>query len=132
MAALKDLQVQGDHRQRKTDLALWRCDVGFWRQEARKALADLRRLEAALREHERALEAHAEGLSTHEELLNAHADFLPESGGCDDLDGWIAHASHQHQASKHVRERESHERIKRRHHTLMAYWSLLLDVLGQV
>ena len=131
MTTVTDPQVHGEHRQRQTDVALWRCDVGFWRQEARKALADLKRLEAALLEHTRALEDHADKLATREEVLNAHAEFPADGDGQASAEGWILHVSHHHDATTHVRERDLHERIKRRHHTMMAYWSLLLDILDR-
>jgi hypothetical protein len=36
---------------------------------------------------------------------------------------------HSREAGHHVEHRRLHEQLKRRHHTVMAHWSLLLKAL---
>jgi hypothetical protein len=39
--------------------------------------------------------------------------------------------SHKENAEQHAQQREGHERLKKRHHTVVAHWSLLLKALTQ-
>jgi hypothetical protein len=122
--------VKSEYRHWQSELAGWHCDVGYWRREYQKALADLKRLEAALREREKALQAYAEKLAVHEDFLAGleHvAKDLPEGGA----DEWGTYSPGQQEAARHSRQRDAHEMIKRGHHTLLAYWSLLLETLGR-
>jgi septal ring factor EnvC (AmiA/AmiB activator) len=130
MAVLNRVAAESKYRQWQSDLARWHCDVGFWRQEYQKALADLKRLEEALRAREKSLQVHAERLAAHEAFLAAlehGAEDLPDGGA----DEWGRYPPGQQEAARHSRQRDAHELIKRGHHTLMAYWSLLLETLGK-
>jgi hypothetical protein len=38
--------------------------------------------------------------------------------------------THSHEALQHAVHRTSHEQLKRHHHTIIAYWNILLKALG--
>jgi hypothetical protein len=130
MVVLNRVPGKSEYQHWRIELAAWTCDVGSWRQEWQKALDDLKRLESALREREQTLQAHAEKLAGHEDFLAGlehEAKDLPD-GGAEECG---TQSPGQQEAARHSRQRDAHERIKRRHHALMAYWSLLLETLGR-
>jgi hypothetical protein len=123
-------EMHGEHRQWSSDNAMWRDDLEAWKRESDRALAELGRLEHALREHHRELAGHRETIAAEELALREHERALAafEAGG--EGEELIALArSHKQAADDHARRRREHEDLKKRHHTAMACWGLLVEAL---
>ncbi len=119
-----------DHREWESENALWRDQLREWQRENEQAVAELNRAQQVFRNHERTLETHAAGIrlfgqacAEHEHDLAAKAQAeTPQACGM---------CGHEQEAIDHRREREIHERIKRRHHTLMAQLAMLMRSLTE-
>jgi hypothetical protein len=125
-------EMHGEHRQWLSDDALWRDELAIWQKEIDQALGGLTKLEEALREHGKGLQDHLETIAAEERKLRDHehalADFERGGSGNELL---LMARTHTETADKHVQQRQAHERLKKQHHTVRAYWSLLLKVLTQ-
>jgi len=130
MTVLNQVPIPALHRhQWQAEAAQWHGEVGSWCHECRRALTDLRHLEAALRKQEEKLQGYEEMISSYGERLAAQewteADSTPEDA---EKVGTLP-AVYAERASRHCRQRESHEGFRRRHYTLMAHWALLCQTL---
>jgi septal ring factor EnvC (AmiA/AmiB activator) len=108
--------------------------AGWWRpeDELKTAVSDLKRLESALRAQQATLEAHRRAVAAHERHLAGHEHALAEfeRGAAANNDLLTMAKDHRQEVPRHAQQREAHERLKRRQHTLMAHWSLLLKALA--
>jgi hypothetical protein len=130
--ATAHVEMHGEHQQWLSDNSMWRDDLTLWQKEIDQALDGLSKLEEALREHGKGLQSHLEMIGAEEQELKAHEHALAEferGGPGDQLLEMVK--SHQEHAGKHGQQRQVHEELKKRHHTVMAYWSLLHKALTQ-
>jgi hypothetical protein len=132
MTTLTHADMHHQSRFWQNEEALWRDDIRAWEEELTQTLAEAERLNAALSNHEKTLRSHAAAIRLHgqDEATHVHALAEYERGGLGaDMLG-LAH-EHQEKINMHIRQRQAHERIKRRHHTVMAHWRLLLKALAE-
>jgi hypothetical protein len=132
MAEFTHAQMHQDHHHWLNDSAMWRDDIEIWKEESQTALADLAHLEAALRQliksiqdRERRVNQHAQKIKTHEQSLSE----FERSGQGDSLQLLTLAKAHQEEAGHHLQQCQSHERLKKDHHTIMAHWNVLLREL---
>jgi hypothetical protein len=119
-----------EHRYWLSEDSLWQDDITLWQRDIDQALTDLKRLEDALREHRKRLQVRLDEIAAEQQAVNQHEHALAEferGGPGDDLLRMVK--PHQENADKHALKRQAHEQLKRRHHTVMAHWSLLLKAL---
>jgi hypothetical protein len=130
--ATAHLEMHSEHRQWLSDNALWRDEAVLWQNEIDNALKEMKKLEDALRDHRKELNNHLATISAEEKIVAEHecalADF--EKGGPGDSLVSMAR-THKQTADNHSQQRQAHERLKKHHHTVIAYWSLLLKSLTQ-
>jgi septal ring factor EnvC (AmiA/AmiB activator) len=130
MLAVTQTEIRHDRKQLQSEVSLWRSEVRSLQQEYRKALADLHRLEAALRQREQLLEAYSTALDAHDERL-AGEEWKEPAGDGGPAEAVLPQAPvGSEEILKHWRRREDHERVKRQHHAVLAYWSLLLQTVS--
>jgi chromosome segregation ATPase len=125
--------MHAEHGLWRGEIGLWNDEIAVWQEELNGALAELKRLEAVLREQQTNLEAHRQAVATHEQHLAAHERTLAafERGGPAGNDLLTMAKGHGHEVPRHARRRNAHERLKRRHHALMAHWSPVLKALAE-
>lgn len=124
------IEMHGDHQRWLSDQAMWRDDLAMWQQEIAKAMDGIRKLEDALRTHRATLQEHEQTIAAETPCLQNHEHALAEFERGGSGEGLLQLAvSHQQSAEKHGKQRSEHERIKKDHHIVMAYWLLLLKSL---
>jgi len=130
MTRPSNLQMHREHRTWKSEDAMWRDDVRAWEEETHAAQHEIARVQAALAEHLHELEKHAAAVRLYETDRDAHEHSLAsrERIGGPEKDS-DAGGRHSAEADKHENLRAAHERLKRRHHTRLAHWNLLVKSL---
>ncbi len=130
--ATAHVEMHSEHVQWLGNYAMWRDDLALWRKEIDEAFDGLQKLEHALRMHDKGLQDQLNTILAEEQAVKGHEHALAEyerGGPGDDLLGMAK--PHGVNAGKHAEQRRAHERLKERHHAVMAYWSLLLKTLAQ-
>jgi hypothetical protein len=131
MTTLTHAEMHQQSRFWQNEEALWHDDIRAWEEELTQTLAEAERLQTALLNHQKGLRNHAAAIRLHgqDEATHAHALAEYERGNLGaDLLGLAR--EHQEKINLHIRQRHAHERVKRRHHTVMAHWRLLLKALS--
>jgi hypothetical protein len=122
--------MHSEHREWLSETSMWQDDLTLWQGDIDQALSGLKRLEDALREHRNVLQGRLDAIAAEQQAVNQHEHALAEferGGPGDDLLRMVK--PHQENADKHSLQRQTHEQLKRRQHTVMAHWSLLLKAL---
>jgi hypothetical protein len=132
MNVVDHAEMHRDHCQMRSEDDLWRLEIAAWQHELETAAKELSKLKAAPKEHEKALQTHAAAIRAYEgdagEHEHALAAFERGGSGGELIDMAKAHSE---EISQHERRRQTHERIKRHHHCLMAHWKLLVKAMGR-
>jgi hypothetical protein len=107
-----------------------RNDLDIWAGEIDRALAGLKGLERAMRDHLQELQSRRESISAEQQTLRAHERALAEfEAGGSGADLVRLARPHREIAEQHARQQRAHESLKKRHHTAMAYWTMLVEAL---
>lgn len=131
-SVLSHLEMHTDHKQWTSKETLWEDEARIWLDEIDTALAEAKKLESTLCEHRKALEAHVETLHSMRQNRTPHERALAEFEEGGQGENLIAMASaHEHEAERHYQLYQVHERVKRHHHTAVAYWRLLFKSLSK-
>ncbi|MBI2481227.1 MAG: hypothetical protein HYV60_22085 [Planctomycetia bacterium] len=125
--------MYADHRYWKQEHSAWRGDIALWQEEYDALRAALKELEQAVQRHGEALQEHATAITEHEAALDLHERVIAEyEAGCErpgrddtDID------RHQQQAFAHFDQRQTHERMKREHHRLVAQLEMIDSILSE-
>ena len=123
----------GMHREHVTwhkEDDFWRDDLAIWQSEIEHVIEDMPRMEMALREHAELLRKHAASIRLNEQRYATHEHTLVNYEQGEAPQELIELArSHEEEAEQHVTLRWAHDDFKKRQHTLMANWRLLLRAL---
>lgn len=131
-SVLSHFEMHTDHKQWTSKETLWQDEARIWLDEMDKALAEAKKLETILNEHRSALQAHLEKVHSLRQHRVPHEHALAEYEQGGDGGNLIAMASkHEHEAEEHYQLYQEHERVKRHHHTAVAYWRLLFKALSK-
>jgi hypothetical protein len=95
----------------------WLDDCGRWRSEHRQTLAKLAQVQAAIMDQEAALEMHASRIESHDRHLQKYSltQFDPGEPGYELLE-----QEHAQYAQKHETAKETHERIRNHHLSILS------------
>ncbi len=130
MTTISHSEIHGDHRYWQSEIKMWRDDIQQWQQEREDCIAEL--LEAINR-HDRAMECHTNSIVDHQSAIVDHEHFIAEceqnSSAKDKGDEATFAETHQGESSIQNDLRASHERIKKRHHTVMAKLAMVVASL---
>jgi len=127
MTATTHLTMHSEHKYWESETSLWRDDLRVWQQELAKAQGEIKQLEKALEDHAQALRLHASALRLDEETFEGHERALVEYEKGGEGEELLPMArQHSAEAVRHTGYRAAHEQLKRRHHTVIAHWNLLL------
>lgn len=123
-----------DHRLWKRELSMWRDDVALWQQEHEGARKALEFAMATVAMDKEALSEHIATISDLEMNLNFHEMNLAESLrglGDSDLDlNEILTDHHNKQQKTLAKQRNEHERLKKRNHIAVAQITSMLTALS--
>lgn len=132
MTSTTHMDMHNEHRLWESEISLWRDDLRAWQQELANAQGEIKELEKALNDHAQALRTHGSSLRLEEQTFEGHEHAIAEyeKGG---EGGELFEMARQHclEAGHHVEHRRVHEHLKRRHHTVIAHWNLLLKALRE-
>jgi chromosome segregation ATPase len=125
-------RMHGEHRFWESEINLWREDLRAWQHELAHAQGEITQLETALEQHARTLKQHASALRLEEQKEDSHEHAIVkyEQGGEGDELFEMAR-EHSEEALRHAGHRTAHEQLKRRHHTVIAHWNVLLKALRE-
>ncbi|MBX7166083.1 MAG: hypothetical protein K1X74_07010 [Pirellulales bacterium] len=126
-------QLHREHRAWLGEDALWRDQIRAWQSELKQSAADLKKVEKALDAHAKALARHAAAIRLYEQSMLEHEHLLVQAikGGNGQVPPNLM-PSHDAVAIEHSAQREQHERIKQRHHTVLAHLRVLSQALSNV
>lgn len=132
MTTTANEMMHSEHRYWESELNHWREDLRAWQHELAKAQAGVKQLEEALTRHARTLHQHGAALRLEEQKTDAHEHEIVkyEQGGDGDELFEMAR-EHSHEALQHGEYRVAHEQLKRRHHSVIAHWNILLKALRE-
>jgi hypothetical protein len=116
-----------DHEAWRSEGALWHDQLREWESQTAQAVADLDAVRKILTDHERALEKHAAGVHLFEGACAEHEHELAVSVTA--APPVKPTVDHRTEASNHAHQRELHEALKHRHHSLIARWNMLMGSL---
>jgi hypothetical protein len=124
--------MHNEHRLWESEISLWRDDLRAWQEELGKSQSEIKQLEKALEDHAHALRTHASTLRLQEQTFDGHEHAIVqyEQGGEGEELFQMAR-QHSDEAVRHAEHRQAHERLKRRHHDVIAHWNLLLKALRE-
>jgi len=123
--------MHNDHREWKSENAMWHDQVREWEKEIFEAIADVAKVDQALQAHEQRLRTHAAAIRLYEQAPAEHEHQLAELAQEGTCKAACSTANkHKQESLKQIEQRQVHEELKRTHHALMAHWSLLLKALG--
>lgn len=114
-------KIHEQHQRWRADLEAWQSDVTAWKQEFEAALADLREIEGMLKDSLDGLGVHGDAVWEALQRVQAHEQVIDEESrlGENRTDReW--RTTHEALSSQHVRVADTHERIKRHHHDVVA------------
>jgi hypothetical protein len=127
MTATTHMTMHSEHRFWESEICLWREDLRVWQQEIAKARGEIKQLEQAFEDHAHTLRIHASTLRLEEQTFEGHEHALAEyEKGGEGEDLLHLARDHSEEAVRHSGHRAEHEQLKRRHHTTIAHWNLLL------
>lgn len=126
-------QLHREHRAWLSEDALWRDQIRGWQQELKQAAADLKKIAKALDAHTKVLGRHASAIRLYEQTMLEHEHALVQAvkGGNGNAPSNML-PSHEAIALEHGVQRDQHERIKQRHHTVLAHLRVLSKALSEV
>jgi len=130
MTAATNLELHRDHLEWKTNNAFWRDELAVWQGELKQAGPMLERLQRILQEHASKLEVHAGSIGLAEEACDAHERCLVQAARVATPSKAAPGGEHFVETYDHAQQREMHESLKRRHHTLLARLSMLMHSLA--
>ncbi len=122
-----------DHQFWKQEHGTWREDIALWQEEHDAMLTALQALEQVVKRHGKALATHADAINKHEAALDlcdrvsAEQEVGYEHPGAEAAE----HDDHQRQGIAHFQQRQTHERMKREHFTLVGQLELLDSILNE-
>jgi len=127
MIATTPMTMHSEHKYWESETSLWRDDLRVWQQELATAQGEIKQLEKALEDHAHALRTHASTLRLDEGVFEGHEHALVEYEKGGEGEELLQMArQHSEEAVCHTVHRAAHEQFKRRHHTVIAHWNLLL------
>lgn len=119
------LEMHREHRRWQTQNDMWRDDLANWEHEVEAALRALPTVEHILREHLDALRRHAAGIRMNEQDFSAHEHALCQYEHGETGEELIELAKGFDRSAGNISwQKEKHEKLKHRHHALMARWYL--------
>ncbi|MCE9607015.1 MAG: hypothetical protein K8U03_19185 [Planctomycetia bacterium] len=129
MSSTEMSSMHNDHREWKSENALWHDQLREWEAEIAEAIGDVAKVEQALHAHESRLRTHAAAIRLYEQGPAEHelAELVQEGAS---MAACCTANKHKNESLKQTEQRQVHEALKRTHHALMARWSLLLKALG--
>ena len=132
MFCTKPTSMHGEHRYWESEVSLWRDDLCAWQKELAKVQSEIKLLEEALADHGRTLRLHGSSLRLDEQEFENHEHEIVEYEKGGEGEELLEMARrHTAQAEQHDHHRTAHEQLKRRHHTIIAHWNLLLKALRE-
>jgi len=133
MIATKPTSMHEEHRYWESEISLWRDDLDAWQNELSKAESEIQLLENSLADHAQVLRLHGSSLRLDEQEFEGHEHEIVEfeKGGEGDELFELARR-HTAQAVHHDKHRAAHEQLKRRHHNIIAHWSVLLKAIQEI
>ncbi len=124
--------MHGEHRFWESEISFWRDDLRAWQHELTKAQGQIKQLEQALENHAQALRQHGAAIRLQEQTFGEHEHALAEYEKGNEGDELFELArQHRTEANQHARHRAAHEQLKRRHHAVIAHFSVLLKALQE-
>lgn len=131
MTATTHTSMHNEHRLWEKETGFWRDDIRAWQHELARSLSALKEIEEVLNKFEKTVQAHAAAIRLDELDIDGHEHALAEfeKGGSGESLIPLA-GKHLEEAARHAQHRAAHERIKRRHHAIMALFSALLKGLA--
>lgn len=130
MTTISHSEIHGDHRYWQNEIKMWRDDIQLWQQEREDCIAEL--LEAISR-HDRAMECHSNSIVDHQSAIEDHEHFIAECEQKMNTEdkGQVETFMETHYGESALQTdlRASHEKIKRRHHTVMAKLAMVVASL---
>jgi hypothetical protein len=130
----KHAEMHRDHQHWRSDNSMWQDDLELWEKEVDQAMNALKRLENALGKHRAMLQDRLDLIAAEDQAIGQHEHTLAEferSGTGEQLDLLTMAKNHKKAIDRHARQLLAHERLKKRHHMLMANWSLLFKALTE-
>jgi hypothetical protein len=132
MISTKPASMHDEHRYWESEISLWRDDLRSWQHELAKAEGEFKQLEKALTDHEHVLRTHASALRLEEQVSAQHEHSIAEfEKGGEGQELLEMARKHSGEADLHQTHRTAHERLKRRHHNIIAHWNALLKALHE-
>jgi hypothetical protein len=125
-------EMHSDHRQWHSENSMWKDDLAVWLREIDMVLGGLKKLEASLQKHRLSLQLRGEAIKTEERVMEEHEHAMAQferGKSIEELDLLSFAKGHRKRADNHSRLRFIHEQLKKRHHTLIAHCSLLLEMV---
>ena len=124
--------MHGEHRFWESEINFWRDDLRAWQHELIKAQGQIKQLERALEEHAQALREHGAAIRLQEQTFCEHEHALAEyEKGSQGDELFELARQHRTEANQHAHHRAAHEQLKRRHHAVIARWTVLLKALQE-
>lgn len=127
---LDQVRMHTTHQIWMNGTEFWHDEVKVWQDELKKAINGLVKIEEVLRGHEKALQTHAGSLRLYQqEFVALERALAGYERGADTAMSSLAEA-HEKEEGDYQRLQRIHEELKRRHHSLLAQWLLLVKELG--
>jgi hypothetical protein len=126
------MNMHNEHRLWGQEISLWRDDLHAWQGELAQAQQEMTELKTAFETHGTVLRKHASSLRLEESTIDAHEHEIAayeRQGEGDEL--FEMARTHAQEGVDHVRHRQLHEELKRRHHSVIAHWNLLRKALAE-
>lgn len=125
--------VDAEHRYWKQEHDAWRTDIALWQEEYDAMQAALKQFELAVQRHGESLQDHGAAIRNHEAELDLQERAIAEhefAGERPALE--VAEVDRlQQDRVAHFERRQTHERMKREHHRLVAQLEMLDNILSQ-
>ena len=122
------ISMHQDHIIWLSDVKMWYRDIMVWKEELLNLEGSIKVIEDAFRNHMDGIKAHGEKVHSHSQFLEKHEldlKFLPEGSTLDSEIG----KGHNVEMQQHLALRDTHERLKKYHHQILALIRGLLHAL---
>ena len=130
MTSITHETMHHEHRLWDSEIGAWRDDLRAFQHELSAAARELSQLEEAFKKHNMILQRHAASIRLDELEADAHEHALTEFEKGGEGQELIPLArKHLDEAARQDKQREAHEKLKRRHHEVMLRWRALWKAL---
>jgi len=126
--SLDHLNMHHDHRVWNSDIKMWYRDIMMWHEELTTLEDSLKMIGDAFKNHLEGVEAHRESIDEHKNLMDKHEldiKLLKEGSVVDE----VLAEEHLGELNLHEKLAETHERVKKYHHSVTALTRGLLHAL---